>query len=630
MNLHLVDMAIILAYLATSVLVGYWVSHRASRDIKAYFLGANVMPWYVLGVSNASGMFDISGTMLLVYWLFIYGLKSVWIPWLWPTFNQVFLMVYLSSWLRRSNVMTGAEWIKTRFGTGRGAQLAHLIVVIYAFVSIIGFFSYGFKGIGKFAANFLPWHLSPNQYALVLIGITTMYVVKGGMFSVVITEVVQFCILSIASFAVGIIAMTRVAPDVLRRHVPAGWDQVFFGWKLNLDWSALIPSANAKIAQDGYGLFGFLFMMLLFKGVLISAAGPAPNYDMQRILSSKNPREASMMSGWVNVVLTFPRYFLISGLTILALVFYSDNIRGMGNNIDFELVLPYALGRFVPMGLLGFLIAGLLAAFMSNFAATVNAAPPYFVNDIYKRFINPNASPRTYVRLSYLSSFMVVVVGVLIGWYVASVNSVVLWIVSGLWGGYTASNVLKWYWWRFNGYGYFWGMVAGIGGALGLPKLLSKVMDLNAFLNAHPVNLNVSLIFPLVLVLSLAGCFAGTLFTQPEDEEVLKDFYRRVRPWGFWGPILVKVRAEDPTFEPNKDFWRDMFNVVVGVAWQVSLVVLPICFVIQKFHSALLTLAIIVVTSVMLKFTWYDHLKDLERVTQRATESLNARALPAA
>ncbi len=159
-NLHYIDIAIIVAYLIISVLVGYWVSHRASRDMKAYFLGGNVLPWYVLGVSNASGMFDISGTMLLVYWMFVYGLKSVWIPWLWPTFNQVFLMVYLSAWLRRSNVMTGAEWIQTRFGKGRGAQLAHIIVVIYAFVSIIGFFSYGFKGIGKFAAN-LPMPLNP-------------------------------------------------------------------------------------------------------------------------------------------------------------------------------------------------------------------------------------------------------------------------------------------------------------------------------------------------------------------------------------------------------------------------------------------------------------------------------------
>ena len=618
MNLHVIDIVIIVAYLCSTVLIGYWVSHRASQSMQAYFLGGNKMPWYVLGISNASGMFDISGTMLLVYWMFIYGVKSVWIPWLWPTFNQIFLMVYLSAWLRRSKVMTGAEWIKTRFGTGRGAQLSHLIVVVYAFVSIIGFFSYGFKGIGKFAATFLPWHLSPNIYALILIAITAIYVIKGGMISVVITEVVQFCILTIASFAVGIIAMRKVAPDVLRSMVPAGWDNVFFGWHLNLDWSTLIPAASAKIGQDGYGLFGFFVMMLLFKGVLISAAGPAPNYDMQRVLSSKNPREASMMSAWVNIVLTFPRYFLVIGLTVLTATFYSDFIKSMGTGMDFELVLPLALGRFVPAGLLGFLIAGLLAAFMSNFASTVNAAPPYFVNDIYKRFINPNAAPKTYVRLSYLASFAVVVIGVLIGWNVTSVNSVVLWIVSGLWGGYTASNVLKWYWWRFNGYGYFWGMVAGISSALLMPTILDHVMDVPGFLGRHPVNLDVTVIFPLVLVISIIGCLAGTLLTKPEDDAVLMDFYRRVRPWGFWGPVLKKVLAEDPGFKRNKDFFRDMFNIVVGIAWQISLIALPLYIVLQEFERAAITLAITLGTSAILKYTWFDHLSEREVETDKA------------
>jgi Na+/proline symporter len=618
MHLHVLDTVIIVAYLMSTVLIGYWVSHRASQSMQAYFLGGNKMPWYVLGISNASGMFDISGTMLLVYWMFIYGLKSVWIPWLWPTFNQIFLMVYLSAWLRRSKVMTGAEWIKTRFGSGRGAQLSHLIVVIYAFVSIIGFFTYGFKGIGKFAATFLPWHLSPNEYALILIAITAIYVIKGGMISVVITEVMQFVILSIASFAVGIIAMLKVAPASLHKMVPAGWDQVFFGWRLGLDWSKLLPSAGGKIAQDGYGLFGFFVMMLFFKGVLVSAAGPAPNYDMQRILAAKDPREASMMSAWVNIVLTFPRYILIAGLTVLAATFFSDNIRAMGPNMDFELVLPYALGRFVPVGLLGFLIAGLLAAFMSNFASTVNAAPPYFVNDIYKRFINPNAQPKTYVRLSYLSSFAVVVIGVLFGWNVTSVNAVVLWIVSGLWGGYTASNVLKWYWWRFNGYGYFWGMVAGISSALLMPKIVDNIPAVQSFLGSHPVNPDVSIIFPITLVLSLVGCFAGTLLTKPEPDEVLMDFYRRVRPWGFWGPVLRKVLVEDPGFQRNRDFLRDMFNIVVGIAWQISLVALPLYIVIQEFWRAATALAIILGTSVILKFSWYDHLSERERETDKA------------
>jgi Na+/proline symporter len=618
MHLHALDVGIILAYMICTVLVGYYVSHQGSRDMKAYFLGGNKMPWYVLGLSNASGMFDISGTMLLVYWMFVYGLKSVWIPWLWPTFNQVFLMVYLSAWLRRSRVMTGAEWIQTRFGTGRGAQLSHLIVVLYAFISIIGFFSYGFKGIGKFAATFLPWHLSPNEYALILISITAIYVIKGGMVSVVITEVVQFLILAIASFAVGVIAMMKVAPGTLHKLVPAGWDNVFFGWHLNLDWSTLLPAATAKIAEDKYELFGFFVMMLLFKGVLISAAGPAPNYDMQRVLSAKNPREASMMSAWVNVVLTPPRYFLVIGLTVLAAAFFGPDLRAMGPKLDFELVLPMALGRFVPVGLLGFLISGLLAAFMANFAATVNAAPPYFVNDIYKRYIRPNASPRTYVRLSYLSSFAVVVIGVLIGWNVASVNSVVIWIVSGLWGGYTASNVLKWYWWRFNGFGYFWGMVVGIASALALPPLIAKVPLVQHLLAIYSINLDVSIVFPLVLVLSLIGCFAGTLLTKPDDEEVLKDFYRRVRPWGLWGPIYRKVLAEDPGFKRNTDFMRDMFNIAVGIVWQVALVVLPMYIVIWELKRAAITLAIVLATSAILKFTWYDHLERREVETDKA------------
>jgi len=618
MHLHAIDIAIIVAYLLSTVVIGYWVSHRASQSMQNYFLGGNTMPWYMLGISNASGMFDISGTMLLVSWMFVYGIKSVWIPWLWPTFNQIFLMVYLSAWLRRSKVMTGAEWIKTRFGTGRGAQLSHLIVVIYAFVSIIGFFSYAFKGIGKFAQTFLPWHLSANEYALILIAITAIYVIKGGMISVVITEVVQFFILSIASFSVGIIAMRKVAPEMLHRVVPAGWDNIFFGWHLNLDWSTLLPAATDKVSQDGYGLFGFFVVMLLFKGIPISAAGPAPNYDMQRVLSAKDPREASMMSAWVNIVLTPPRYVLVMGLTVLAAAFYGPNLRAMGTNMDFELVLPYALGRFVPVGLLGFLIAGLLAAFMSNFAATVNAAPPYFVNDIYKRFINPHASPKTYVRLSYLASFAVVVIGVAIGWKVTSVNAVVVWIVSGLWGGYTASNVLKWYWWRFNGYGYFWGMITGIASALGMPPLVAQVPFVQHLLATYSINMDVVIIFPIVVGISLIGCLLGTLLTKPEDDAVLMDFYRRVRPWGFWGPVLTMVLAEDPGFQRNKDFFRDVFNILVGIVWQVALVALPLYLVIQEYKRAALALGIILGTSLILKLTWFDHLAVREVETDKA------------
>ena len=608
MQLHAVDIVIIVAYLCLSVFVGYWVSHRATRDIRSYSLGSNTMPWYVLGISDASGMFDIAGTMWLVSLMFVYGLKSIWIPWMWPVFNQIFLMVYLSAWLRRSNALTGAEWIETRFGTGRGARLSHMSVVVFALVSVVAFLSYAFKGIGKFATAFLPWQLSANEYALILMAITTFYVVKGGMFSVVITEVMQFFILSTASIVLGIIAMRRVTPEMLERAVPAGWDSPWFGSRLDLDWSGLIASVNDKIAADPYSMFGVFFMMMLTKGVIVSAAGPAPNYDMQRILSTKNPKEASMMNAWVNVVLIFPRYFLITGLTILALAFYSGHIREMGSAIDLEMILPDTLGRFVPAGLMGLIVAGLLAAFMSNFAATVNAAPPYIVNDLYKRFVNPHADARTYVRLSYVASLGVVIAGISVGWLVESIDTMIQWITAAFWGGYAASNVLKWYWWRFNGYGYFWGMVTGMGTSLLLLVLRRLDITTLSALNS----------FPVILAVSVVGCVAATLSTKPEEDEVLKSFYRRVRPWGAWGPVLAKVRQDDPSFRPNPDFWRDMWNVVVGIVWQTSLVALPVHLVLHRYDGALLALAVAAVTTLILKKTWYDNLEAREAATPGA------------
>jgi SSS family solute:Na+ symporter len=114
MRLALVDVIIILGYTAATLLIGFYIAKKASRSIRQYSLGGNELPWYALGPSNASGMFDISGTMWMVYLLFVYGLKSLWIPWLWPVFNQIFLMVYLSVWLRRSGAMTGAEWMRFR------------------------------------------------------------------------------------------------------------------------------------------------------------------------------------------------------------------------------------------------------------------------------------------------------------------------------------------------------------------------------------------------------------------------------------------------------------------------------------------------------------------------------------
>jgi Na+/proline symporter len=596
MQLHLIDSVIIGIYLLAVVWIGLLMKKRASKSMNSYFLGGKTLPWYMLGLSNASGMFDISGTMWMVYLAFVYGLKSIWIPWLWPVFNQIFLMVFLAAWLRRSNVLTGAEWIRTRFGNGKGATLSHVIVVIFALVCVLGYLSYGFIGIGKFIAIFMPWDINPNYYGIAFTAIATFYVMMGGMLSIVWADVLQFTIMTVSCFIVAFIAIDRVDLGVLQSMVPAGWDNPFFGWTLDLDWDGLVPALNQIIEKDGYSLFSIFFMMMVFKGVLVSLAGPAPNYDMQKILATKSPKEASKMSGFVSLVLLMPRYLMITGFAVLGIVYFSDEFNALGNQVDFEIILPKAIKEFVPVGVMGLMLAGLLAAFMSTFAATTNAAPAYIVNDIYLRYINPNAPRKTQIYASYIISVAVVAISTVMGLYIENINAILQWIVSALFGGYTAANVLKWYWWRFNGYGYFWGMATGIGASLVFPILFSGTLDLYYF--------------PLLLLVSVIGSLVGSLATPPTDEKVLMEFYKRVRPWGFWGPIHEKVMAANPQFQKNTAFKRDMFNVVVGIIWQTSLVTNAVYLVVGQYMYMAISVVITLVSMLILKLNWYDKLED--------------------
>ncbi|WP_347160075.1 sodium:solute symporter family protein [Pontibacter chitinilyticus] len=613
MKLSAIDIGIILLYLVAVAAIGLVMQKRAKANKEAYMLGGNTLPWYALGLSNASGMFDISGTMWMVMLAFVYGLKSIWIPWLWPSFNQIFLMMFMAAWLRRSNVTTGAEWMLTRFGRGRAANKSHSIVVVFALLSCLGFLAYGFIGLGKFVEIFIPWQYVqpyipftipaeyvPHFYGLIFTSFAVFYSILGGMSSIVWADVLQFAIMTVAAVTIGVLAMNNL--EAANLHVPQGWTNPFFGATLDLDWTGIIDEVNAKINQDGYSMFGIFFSLMLFKGVLASVAGPTPNYDMQKILSARSPQDAAKMSGFVSLVLIPTRYLMIIGFAVLALLNYKQlNLTAPDGIIDFEKILPSAILNFAPTGIMGLILAGLLAAFIGTFAGTLNAAQAYIVNDIYLKYINPNAPNQTVSRMNYLTGVVVVLVSVVLSLMAKDVNSILQWIVAGLYGGYISANVLKWYWWRFNSSGFFWGMLAGIIPALIFPAFFDG-LDLYYF--------------PLLLAISLAGSLIGTFVAPPTDIETLKHFYRNVRPWGFWGPVAEQVKAEDPTFNVNKDFWLDMFNVVIGVVGQMCLTLLPIYLVIRMHTELYITLGILLVCCVILKYTWWDKLpKDKPRLT---------------
>ena len=609
MKLQIIDIAILVCYLVLMVLIGWFLRKKARQNKESYLLGGKKLPWYLLGLSDASDMFDISGTMWMVALCFVYGMKSIWIPWLWPVFNQVFNMMFLAKWLRRSNANTGAEWLATRFGlSGKGVKASHNVVVAFALIGCLGFLAYGFVGLGKFMEVFVPWNMvqpyipftvAPEYvahvYGIVFTLFAMFYSILGGMHSIVLGDLIKYIIMTVGCIAIAIIAVINL--DGQKLNVPHGWENPFFGWNLNINWSGIVEDANKKIASDGFGLFGAFFMMMLFKGVLASLAGPAPNYDMQKVLSTRSPKEASKMTGFVSIVLLPIRYSMVIGLTVLALLYYNQlNLSDGAGGTDFERILPGAVNSFLPVGILGLVLTGLLGAFMGTFSGTLNAAQAYIVNDIYLKYVNPDAPTKKIITMNYIVGVLVVTVGVILGFFAKDVNSILQWIVGALYGGYISANMLKWYWWRFNANGFFWGMAAGILAAMVFPFLFPNTLPLYAW--------------PLLFLISVVGCLIGTYTAPPTDTQVLKKFYSTVRPWGFWKPIHQEVMKENPAFEANRRFKLDMFNVVIGIIAQCCLTILPMYLVLWMKLPLLITVLILAVIVMILKKTWWDKLED--------------------
>ena len=621
--MDIIDVAIIAVYIALTLGVGIWISKRASKGLDSYFLGGKSIKWYYLGLSNGSGMFDVSGTAWMVGILFLYGVKSFMFMWIWPIWNQIFIMIFLAAWIRRSNIMTGSEWILTRFGDDKSGRASHLVVAIFAIIASIGFIAYFFEGVGKFMTIILPWDLtlmlndavfltSDQNYALLIIFLTTIYTIKGGMFSVVATEVLQYGIMVIAGILIAGYAFISVTDAEIQHVISNEWSSVLFSDQLEGSWSGKYKAFNALIDTQGYKMFGAFIGMSLFKGFFASIAGPTPSYDMQRILSTRSVKEAAYMSGFTNLVLFIPRYLLIGGIVVIALVHLAPEMAASStlSLADLEIILPKVINEYVPVGLKGLLLAGLLAAFMSTFSAFVNSGPAYIVNDIYKKYFKPEATDKHYIKASHVASFAIVILGVIMGFFAGSINSITLWITSALYGGYVAANFLKWIWWRFNGWGYFWGMTAGLFVAT-LQFLLDQYkgsFEVGTWLYEIG-QIPAIYMFPVIFIVSLLRSFLGTLLTPATAMETLKEFYKNVRPWGFWGPVYNALHKDDQTATKNTDFVSDMLNCVVGVVWQSSMILLPIYLLIRDYQKTGLVLLVFIVTSVILKFTWLDKVK---------------------
>src|SRR5918993_5496967 len=221
MNLSYIDQIIVVLYLACIMAIGFAMKRRAARGMSSYFLGGRQLPWWALAMSGSSSYFDITGTMWIVSTFIALGLKGMWVHWLWGFPITAFYLAYMGKWIRRSDVMTGAEWMKTRFGGGKAGDIARLSYTLFAILTITALLGYSAIGMGKFGAIFLPF--DPNTCAFLILGVTGAYVVLGGFHGIVRVEIVQTIVLSAGAIAFAVIGYRHFDPAVFASRVSGDW-----------------------------------------------------------------------------------------------------------------------------------------------------------------------------------------------------------------------------------------------------------------------------------------------------------------------------------------------------------------------------------------------------------------------
>jgi Na+/proline symporter len=261
---------------------------------------------------------------------------------------------------------------------------------------------------------------------------------------------------------------------------------------------------------------------------------------------------------------------------------------------DSEQVMPVVLRDMLPTGIRGFVIAGLLAAFMSTFSSTVNSGASFLVRDIWQKFVRPRASERQAIRFSYMATLIVVGLGIAIGFQSRSIAEIWNWMMMALGAGMIVPNVLRWYWWRMNGWGYAWGTLGGL------------LLSLAAFFHK---DLPDYILFPAIVAASALLSIVGSMKTSPVESRILRAFYASVRPFGFWGPVRRQLAPDHIPAGLKSEPYRIIFlNTLTGMLAVLALYLAPMFLVAHAYAKAGFWAAVGAACILVLRFTWFTRL----------------------
>ncbi len=585
MSLHPVDLAIIVVYLVIVAAIGISVKKRASRKLDSYYLADRAIPWWMLGLSGCSSYIDIGGTMSLIGIIFYLGLKSIWATHIfWGWFIICFYMAFQAKYIRRSGVMTFAEWNETRFGPGRETEAARLAAAIFLLVLMICNLMFISVGTGKFAEEFLP--LPRWEASLIVLAIVGIYVTLGGFFGVILTDVFQTVLIGIGAVIMAVMVFAKPSPAGFIARDP-GWFSLTPVWKM---WPSFL--AQTAPAYQHFDMFGPIlaagFLWMVFRVL----SGPNV-WDFQFFLTTRSPRDAQLAAGMWTVGYNL-RWILGCAFMILG-VFYLGSSAGF----DAEKIMPLVLQR-LPVGLRGFFMAVLLAALMSTISAMINVTSSVILNDFIKRYFAKNLSQKQLLRWGRAASAAAVGIGFLMSLSFSNIitawESMVFIVVTVI----LVPATLRWHYWRFGARAFVWSMALSAG-LVGLRVVLLR-------------NLHASASLALDMGMCLLTTIAVSFLTKPAPMDVLVAFYAKVRPFGFWGPVRREAVRRGLVPAHDKMPKIDMLNGLITAVFQFSLALLPFYAFLRSWRQFGRWAAVAVSLTAVLYFTWYKNLPAKDEV----------------
>ncbi|MDA0379562.1 MAG: Na+:solute symporter [Bacteroidetes bacterium] len=543
MHLSTLDWLIMGGFFAVSLLIGLSVSRRSGKDFRAFFLGDQSMPWWLLGISMVATTFSTDTPNLVTDIVRGNGADGNWTWWAFLLTGMLTVFLYARLW-RRSGVLTDVEFYEIRYSGKIAAFLRGFRAVYLGIVfNIIIMASVTLAAI-KIGSVMMGW--TPLQTVVIAATITMIYSALGGFRGVVLTDMIQFAMAMVGSIWATIYVLNL--PEV------GGLGQLLQHENVRPALNFL-PSFSSGSMEDLVPVFLIPIALQWWAAYYPGAEPGGGGYLAQRMLSARTEREAAGATLLFNILHYALRPWPWILVALASLVVFPDlaSIAERFPHVPEQVVrndLAYpAMLTYLPAGLLGLVVTSLAAAYMSTMSSQVNWGSSIVVNDLYHRFVNPTATEGEQVWAGRLATVVLMIVACTLALFLENALQVFN-IILQIGAGTGLIFILRWFWWRINA---------------------------EAELTAMIVSFIVAMVFTFTDGMGMPGwgqllagvlittcCWVAAAYLFPStDTETLQSFYRKIRPGGKgWTHIAASVGSD--ASEDGSDFPQAVLGMVFG------------------------------------------------------------------